>query len=360
MLEIRDLIPIKPLDKRMTNESGYYGNKRYAIPFIKRYDVQYDNNDNDCNEKPICISELALNNRTMLNAWTTLLYHDGEYTFSIYENKIHVTSIYESTFGKEFIYMSMVILNSIHAHIKDFLKINRFSNIPFDNTLMTYRIPRTTKSLYFYIIPNSDVEMFLLSNMDNILNTYKTFTGKISNYEKREDYINLINGVMFYLRNLDWFSDFIKFEYRKNVQELNFKSLEIPEIHYDELNNSFYTENMDFYDDSKMSHYIDNFLKDNLNKKTNIISIDINKDILGDDFEIYIDKDNSKNLLSYLDLIDYIKLINDSKLKGKQRCKKIIENILNKSIHFKKCKFRIFTKKDSNGKKYYTCVIKYK
>lgn len=359
MLEIRDLIPIKPLDKRMANESGCYGNKRYAVPLIKRYDVYYDNNDNS-SEKPICISELVLNNRTMLNAWSTLLYHDNEYTFSIYENKIHVTSIYESTFGKEFIYMSMIILNIIYAHINEFLKMTRFSNIPFYNTSTTYRIPRIIKSLYFYIIPNYDVKIFLLSNMDNILNTYKTFTGKISNYEKREDYINLINGVMYYLRNLDWFSDFIKFEYRKNVQELNFKSLEIPEIHYDEQNNSFYIENMNFYDNSKTSHYIDNFLKDNLNKKTNSITININKNILGDNFEIYIDKDNSKNLLSYLDLIDYMKLINDSKLKGKQRCKKIIENILNKSIIFKKYKFRIFTKKDSNGKKYYTCVIKCK
>lgn len=356
MIEIRDLIPIKPLDKQITDESGYYGNKRYAIPFIKRYDVSYDSKDYS-KEKAICISELVLNNRIMENAWSTLLYHDNEYDLSIYENKMYVTSIYESTFGKEFIYMCMVMLNSICTHINEFLKIKRSNNIP-----IIYRIPRTIKSLYFYNILNDDVEMLLLSNMDNILNTYKTFTGKISNYEKREDYINLINGVMFYLRNLDWFSDFIKFEYTNNIQELNFKSLEIPEIHYDKQNNSFYVEDVNFYDSSKISHCLNNFLKDNLNKKTNSISIDINKTILGDNFEIYIDENNSKNLLSYLDLIDYtniIKLYN--KYKGKQRCEKIIENILNifNESFFRNCKFKVFTKKDSNNKKYYTCVIKY-
>ena len=357
MIEI-DLTPIKPmklLRRVMLNESGYYGNNRYAIPFIKRHVVCYDSKaDNKRNETPVCISELVLNNRIMEDTLPSLLYRDNEYNFSIYENKKYVTSVYESDFGKEFIYMSILILNSIYIYIKQ----TQFNNKPMTYgipRIVTYRIPRTIESLYFYIVLNKNIEKFLYSNKDNILNSYKTFTGKTSSY----NYTFFIQCVMSYLKNIDWFSDFIKFEYTKNIQELNFKSLEIPEIHYDMQNDSFYIENMSLHRiSSKTSHHIDNFLKDNLNKKSNSISIDINKIILGDNFEIYIDENNSKNLLSYLNLNDYINLIKcNSKLKGKRRCKRIIKNILNESILFKKCKFRIFTKKNLNGKKYYTCII---
>ena len=361
--KVRSLIPVKP----SKFDKGFYGEKRLADKFIKNYEFVKENVENS--EPVIKVKEIVYSNRPLDDSHSCLVFNDKEYRFKIYKNELEDTEIYKSTFNEDFINISIVMINTIHKKLKPFFKSKL--NKLFDETNM-YKLTGISKYTYFNIATDVDLIELLISNREEILTSYKTMTGKQYTYNAYasnahteigvNDYCVVVNLFMSYMKLLDWFSDYLKFEYESNRLLLNTKSIEIPKTHFNSNNCIFYIEDLDSMESDNRNKKLSllEFLEDNLDKETNTINIDMCDLIIGDNFDMYLTSSNDLNLTSYLNLNDFICIVSKNSV-GKKRYEEIIEEIMNitdKST-FKYKNYKIYYKMKS-AKTICRCVIKLK
>lgn len=353
--KVRSLIPVKPSNV----DKGFYGEKRLADKFIKNYGFVKENIENS--EPVIKVKEIMYSNRPLDGSHSFLIFNDKEYRFKIYRNELEVTETYKSMFNEDFINLSIVMIHSIYKNLKSFLKSKL--NKLFDATNM-YKLPGISKYTYFNIASYGDLIELLISNREEILTSYKTMTGKeyTDTEMKTNNYCDMVCLFMFYMKMLDWFSDYLKFEYESNKLLLNIKSIEIPKIYFNSNNCIFYIEDLESMESDNRNKKLSllEFLEDNLDKKTNTINIDMCDLIIGDNFDMYLTSSNDLNLTSYLNLNDYICIVSKNSI-GKKRYEEIIKEIMNLTdkSKFKYKNYKIYYKMKST-KTTCRCVIKLK
>lgn len=378
-LHINSLNPVSISDASY----GLYGRDRKMDALFKTYRFKKaclnKEIEKSRDSEEIEIYEISLSNRTISDSnskTVSILYHDNEFKNYIYENEKFVTSIYESAFETNFIHMCISALDTVIRHVisiknkrydKNIVEISNKKHQLLDlkhfDTIL-YIVPKISKYDSFFTLQTDDFQDILLNNKCEVINKYNTLTGDNYIFKNDEEYLCFVSRFLFLLRNMDWFSDFLKFEYSLRKENLNFKSMEIPKIKYNQANDLFYIENTSIiysdFENTFLVHSLTKFLKDNLDTSSNTININISNLIVGKNFYMYITDDNDKNITSYIDIYHYINLVNcNDGVVGKTRQKRLIEKIIDIS-DISYTSYRIFRKKDNLGNYNYICIIKLK